>query len=145
MKTAITIWNDRVSPVFDVTGQAMLFEAEGGRIASEQMMFLPDASAAEKVVCLLEAGTDFLICGAISREAYSTATNAGIEVYPFVAGNVGDILQAFLTGRLEDSVFAMPGCACRMACPGRCNQGQEKGGLLVPHSSAGRKPDKKGV
>jgi len=81
MKTAITIWNDRVSPVFDVTGKARLYESEGERICSEQQLLLPDACATEKIACLVEAGTDVLICGAISRDAHSTATNAGIRVF----------------------------------------------------------------
>jgi len=124
MKTAITIWNDRVSPVFDVTGKARLYESEGERICSEQQLLLPDACATEKIACLVEAGTDVLICGAISRDAHSTATNAGIRVFPFIAGDVQEILQACLASRLVEGGFAMPGCACRMACYGRRKHGR---------------------
>jgi predicted Fe-Mo cluster-binding NifX family protein len=116
MKTAITIWNNRVSPVFDVTGKALLYDSKGERICSEQQLLLPDACPARKVAFLVEAGTDVLICGAISKDAHSTATNAGIRVYPFIAGDVREIIRACLSGRLIEGGFAMPGCACRMAC-----------------------------
>jgi len=116
MKIAITSWNDRVSPVFDVTGQVVLFNAEGVLINSVQHLLFPDLCAAEKIARLVEARTNVLICGAISRDTYVTAINTGIKVYPFISGDVQDILQACLMGRLGDAVFAMPGYACRMPC-----------------------------
>ena len=145
MKTAITIWNNRVSPVFDVTGKALLYDSEGERICLEQQLLLPDACAAEKVACLVEAGTDVLICGAISRDALSTATNAGIRVYPFIAGDVREILQACLAGRLVEGGFAMPGCACRMACFRRRKHGQRRGQVTGSAFFSKQEPDKKEV
>ena len=126
MKTAITIWNNRVSPVFDVTGKALLYVSEGERICSEQQLLLTEVSVAEKVACLVVAGTDVLICGAISREALLTATSVGIRVYPFIAGDVREILRACLAGRLVGGSFAMPGCAYRMACLGRRKHGRRR-------------------
>jgi ssDNA-binding Zn-finger/Zn-ribbon topoisomerase 1 len=34
----------------------------------------------------------------------------GITVIPFVAGAVREVVQAWLTGRIGDACFAMPGC-----------------------------------
>ena len=116
MITAVTIWRNRVSPVFDVTGKALLYDSKGEKICSKQQLLLPDASPAEKVACLVAAGTNVLICGAISKDAHSSATNAGIRVYPFIAGEVWEIIQACLSGQLGEGGFAMPGCASRMAC-----------------------------
>jgi len=126
MKTAITIWNDRVSPVFDVAGQVLLFDTQGKKLCSEQILNLPDSFASKKVASLVEAEVQVLICGAISRDAYSAATGSGIRVYPFIAGDVREVLLAFLAGRLDEVDFAMPGCACRMAFPGRRNHGRGK-------------------
>ena len=132
MRIAITIWNNRVSPVFDVTGQAMLFEAEDGRISSEKLLQLPQVPPVEKLACLREAHTDVLICGAISLEAHSAAISAGMRVYTFISGDVREILTACLTGRLEEAVFAMPGCACRMSCSGKRNQGRGRRRVTGP-------------
>lgn len=126
MKTAITIWNARVSPVFDVAGKAMLYHSEGEIICSEQQLLLADAGATGKVACLVKAGTDVLICGAISRDTLLTATDVGIRVYSFIAGDVLEILQACLDGRLVDGGFAMPGCDGRMVCSGKCKYSLER-------------------
>ena len=109
MKIAITCWNDRVSPVFDVTGQVALFNSNGVLFFPLQLLVFPDLCAAEKIVRLVEARTKVLICGAISRDAHETAINTGIKVYPFISGDIKEILQAYLMGRLGDAVFAMPG------------------------------------
>jgi len=123
MKTAITIWNNRVAPVFDVSGKVLLYESDGERLCSERMILLPDAGAAVKVSCLVEAKANVLICGAISKEALLTATNAGIKVYPFIAGDVRDIIQACLDSRFTEGDFSMPGCALRAECSGRGKHG----------------------
>ena len=109
MKIAITCWKDRVSPVFDVTGQVELFNSKGVLFFPEQLLVFPDLCAAEKIARLVETRTNVLICGAISRDAHVTAINAGIKVYPFISGDVQEILQAYLMGRLGDAAFAMPG------------------------------------
>jgi predicted Fe-Mo cluster-binding NifX family protein len=131
MKIAITCWNDRVSPVFDVSGQVMLFNSEGVLSYSMKLLVFPNLCATEKIASLVEARTNVLICGAISRDAHMTAISTGIKVYPFISGGVQEILQACLMGRLGDAVFAMPGCACRMTCSGSCTKAEEEGGYLV--------------
>ncbi len=133
MKTVITVWNDRVSPVFDVAGQALLFDAQGAKVCSEQVLMLSAALASEKVASLVELGTQVLICGAISRDAYSAASESGIRVYPFIARNVCEVIQALLAGRLEEAAFAMPGCACRRGFSGR---GRHDGGRKWTTGSA---------
>jgi hypothetical protein len=34
----------------------------------------------------------------------------GVHVIPFVAGDLNEVIQAWLSGGLEDDDFAMPGC-----------------------------------
>ena len=123
MKTAITIWNNRVAPVFDVSGKVLLYESDGEQLRSERMILLPEACASVKVTCLVEGGTSVLICGAISKDALLTATNAGIKVYPFIAGDVREIIQACLDGSFIEENFSMPGCAFRSTCLGRGKHG----------------------
>jgi len=118
MRIAITIWNDRISPVFDVTANAVIFECEGQVLLSRSAVALTDGSAIAKVAQLVEAGADVLVCGAISRDAHVGATNAGLRVYAFIAGDAVEVLQALLVGRLEGADYAMPGCGRRAGCHG---------------------------
>lgn len=129
--------------MFDVTGKALLYDSEGEKINSEKQLLLPDACAAKKVGCLVDAGADVLICGAISRDAHSTATHAGIRVYPFIAGDVREIIQACLSGRLDDGVFAMPGCSCQRACSGRSNSSRRRAQITGSAFFYKQEPDKK--
>lgn len=128
MRIVITFWNNRVSPVFDVSGEAMLFNSEGVWVNSAQHLVFPDLCARDKVAYLIEARTNQLVCGAISREAHVAATDAGIKVYPFIAGDVREVLQACLVGRLETAEFSMPGCVCGKMCFGSCDMAGEEGG-----------------
>lgn len=141
MRIAITLWNNRVSPVFDVAGQAIIYEAEDGVASSEKQLLLPQVHAVEKLACLREAHIDVLICGAISLESLFAANKIGIKVYPFIAGDVREIIQAWQSGRLEEAVFAMPGCVCRMACTGRQNHGRGRRRITGSASFSDKKPD----
>jgi len=127
MRTVLTIWNTRIAPVFDVAGQALLVESENGTALSEQPLELPGGSFMEKVAFLAEVQTDLLVCGAISRPARFAAHAYGIDVYSFIAGNVREVIQACLEGRLKESAFAMPGCGRTHGCRGRRGQGRGKG------------------
>ncbi len=141
MRIAITLWNNRVSPVFDVAGQVILFEAEAGVFLSEKLLLLPQVPAIEKLSCLRQAQTDVLICGAISLDAHSAAVNSGMKVYPFIAGDVHEVIKAWQSGRLNDAAFAMPGCGCRVVCAGRKNHGRGRGRITGSASFNQKKPD----
>ena len=67
MKVAFTIWNGRISPVFDTARELLLLELEDDRIVSETHEQLPDADAARCVAKLHDLGISTLVCGAISR------------------------------------------------------------------------------
>ena len=128
MRTVLTIWNTRIAPVFDVAGQALLVETEDGIAHAEHHLTLPAGPVLDKIAFLTAAGTGLLICGAISRPARLAAFASGIEVCSFIAGDVREVLQACLEGRLRESAFAMPGCGRKQGCHGRRSRGGEKTG-----------------
>lgn len=123
MRAVFTIWNDRIAPVFDVAGQALVVVLENGAPLAEEILVLPASSALAKVASLAGARANVLICGAISRPASYAAKASGIEVHSFVAGTVREVIEAWLTGRLEESVFAMPGCGRKHHCRRRRTRG----------------------
>ena len=59
-------------------------------------------------LCDLEI--EVLICGAVSSIFANMIENQRIKIIPFVAGTVGEVLDAYLRGRVCDSRFHMPGC-----------------------------------
>ncbi len=113
MKAAFAVWNNRIAPVFDVAREIRLVEAESGRMVMERDEKLPVESAPEKGRRLTELGVEMLICGAISRFMLSQIAAYDIRVVPFMAGDIHEIIRAWLSGDFMKESFVMPGC-CRM-------------------------------
>jgi predicted Fe-Mo cluster-binding NifX family protein len=109
-RTAFSTWENRIAPVFDVARPVHLLEAEAGRILGEWQEILPDGSPVQKALCLAELGVDTLVCGAITKPLHAMIAAYGIEVIPFVAGDLQEVIQAHLKGSSLGKVFAMPGC-----------------------------------
>jgi predicted Fe-Mo cluster-binding NifX family protein len=110
-KAAFASWNGRIAPVFDVTRSLHLVETEGGRIVNRKKVRVAGDMANLKAACLAELGVGTLVCGAISKPLQRMISAYGIQVIAFVAGNLQEVIQAWVCGRLAVSdAYAMPGC-----------------------------------
>lgn len=125
MKIAISIWNGSVSNVFDFSSRILLIEIENDKEISRSQILLESQSSSQRVGQLKSIEADVLVCGAISRTLAEMITASGIQVLAYTTGSVNDVLEAYQTGQLAQSQFAMPGC-----WPGarkgfrRCGQGR---------------------
>ena len=118
MKAAFSIWDNRIAPVFDVARQMLVVEMKSGCIVDETRKTLAETMSAWKAPFLAELGVNVLICGAISRPLQEMITAYDIRVIPFIAGDLGEVMAAWLSGDI--SPFAMPGCCSRGQ---RCHRG----------------------
>jgi predicted Fe-Mo cluster-binding NifX family protein len=116
MKVAITEWQGRVSPVFDVAGTVSIHTKNG----YEETAHLPHDCPQNKLHLLKDHEIDVLICGAISRRVREYAEELGIRVNPFVSGEVGEVLEAWKSGTLENACYSMPGCRHCRRRQGQC-------------------------
>jgi len=129
MKTAFAYWDNRIAPVFDISRQIRIVENDAGRVVVESEEILEDGLPVDKVLHLARLGVAALVCGAISRPLHEMVMSNGIQVIPFVAGDLGEVIRAWLGGELDNDSFAMPGCCGRgrayrrVAC---CDGGEEK-------------------
>lgn len=113
MKTAITVWGDRVSPVFDSAQKLLIAEIENKKITSRRYEpFDPDLlyRLTER---LNELNIGVFLCGAISTIPANTIEHSGVELIAFISGNVDEILQEYAKGRPIIPTYLMPGCKCR--------------------------------
>jgi predicted Fe-Mo cluster-binding NifX family protein len=110
MKTAFPFWQNRIAPVFDTARMLWLIESNSGRRVGGEQLLLGEEQAIARVVRLVEAEIDNIVCGALSRQVHGLLQAYGIKVIPFVAGDLDEVVQAFLTGALAQGNFAMPGC-----------------------------------
>jgi predicted Fe-Mo cluster-binding NifX family protein len=113
MKTAFAYWDNRIAPVFDTARAIHVVGMESGQIVSETQATLPDDVPAHKALRLAEMGINALVCGAISKAMGDLVAAYGIRVIPFVAGELREVIQAWLSGTLGRDAFAMPGCCAR--------------------------------
>ena len=110
MRVTITVWGNRISPVFDVAQTILMAEILEQAVVDISYHSIPlmiPSSIAQKIVALKP---DTLICGAISSEPAQIIENAGISLLPFITGKAETILQRFVDEQ-EINSFLMPGCS----------------------------------
>jgi predicted Fe-Mo cluster-binding NifX family protein len=117
MRLAISIWNDRISPVFDAAGRLLLVDIEEGQERGRQVEVLSDALPSRRIRRLTELGVNALVCGGISRPLITLLADFGISVCPWTAGPVDEVLKAYNEGRLQDPRWRMPGCGGKSRDP----------------------------
>ena len=110
MKTAFTVWNDRIAPLFDVSGKLHVVESEAGNITAQSRVCFNDPLPALKVRRLADLGVQMLICGAISRSAQNMVTAYGIELVAYINGDLDTVIKAWQHDQLRTDVLRMPGC-----------------------------------
>lgn len=119
-KVAMTVWGNRISPVFDSAQTILLADIEDGKIVDRRREFLPRMVAPGLARMVAEKGIDTLICGAISERPSQIVKQSGIKLLSFVGGNAENFLEAYAEGGPLE-LFRMPGC---------CNKREN----LVSHS-----------
>ena len=124
MKTAFSVWEQRIAPVFDTACQVHLVESDGTRIVSERAYALSGEDVPRKVEWLAEQGVATLVCGAVSRPLQERLSVVGIKVVPFVAGDLRQVIQAWFDGSLNGAAFTMPGCCGRRRGRGGAGRGR---------------------
>jgi len=110
MKTAFPFWENRIAPVFDTARQVYIVEVESGRIVWEGQEPLAGDLPVQKALRLSELGVGTLICGAISRPLKEMIAGCGIQIIPFVAGGLREVVQAWSSGGFDRNAYVMPGC-----------------------------------
>jgi predicted Fe-Mo cluster-binding NifX family protein len=126
MKIAVSVWDGRVSPVFDTASRLLVLDMEETGEASRFEVFLDEQSCSRKCSRIQVLGVEVLICGAISRYFQGILTATGIRVIPWVCGAVSEVLSAYMHGTLSQSRFLMPGCCHARGDRGRICNGSRK-------------------
>jgi len=130
MKFAISIWEGRVSPVMDTAGQLLITEVRARQVVTREVKSIPESGLFERVRFILGQNIDVLICGAISQAFERMLLAGGVTVVPWYRGQIEDIIEAQLNGKLGNNSFFMPGCRR----PGRH---RKKGHRRVNHGHFG--------
>ncbi|HKJ97387.1 MAG TPA: NifB/NifX family molybdenum-iron cluster-binding protein [Desulfotignum sp.] len=109
MKIAVTIWGNRISPVFDSARTLLVVQIENRHITRQFYTPFDPESPVHLITTLKSLEIDTLVCGAISREPADLISEHNIHLISFVTGNVRKFLDSFVQGRTVGKKHMMPG------------------------------------
>ena len=108
-KIALSIWENRISPVMDSAGQLLIVAYEDKVELNRQLILIPDIDLVKKVNFFKTQEVELLICGAISRQLLQILSVSGIKVIPFIRGSIKKVLTAYTNDCLGEDGFFLPG------------------------------------
>ncbi len=101
MKIAVTCENGQVFQHFGHTPEFAVFEVQSGKILSEKILSSGGTGHGALAGLLAEDSIDLLICGGIGGGAVNALSQAGIQVIGGADGNVREVVENLLAGKLE--------------------------------------------
>lgn len=110
MKVAVTVWEDRISPVFDASKRLLIAEIENARVTKQSFVIFDPELPSNLTKTLAALDVPVLICGAVSQVPASIIAADGITLIPFIAGKVDRVLDVYAKGNSLAPTFVMPGC-----------------------------------
>ncbi|PHR27408.1 MAG: dinitrogenase iron-molybdenum cofactor biosynthesis domain-containing protein [Desulfotalea sp.] len=118
MKIAITVWGNRISPVFDAASTLLVVEVDGKSVVGRDIRQCQPSRYDSFIVLLRDNDVQLLVCGAICETAVKRLEASGVDVAPFLAGEVEPFIDTYLENQ-DFTEFAMPGCRHGRCCRGR--------------------------
>ena len=122
MKVALPVWENRISPVFDVARRLVVVVVDGETEIARERVSMQTEAVCPRAQRLVELGVGLLICGAISQALEELLGFHQIAVIPWVRGHVDEVMASYLAGAILQKRFPMPGCS------GRHRTGRNRGG-----------------
>ncbi|MFH2093731.1 MAG: NifB/NifX family molybdenum-iron cluster-binding protein [Pseudomonadota bacterium] len=122
MKIALTVWGNRISPVFDSAQTLLVAQIENKKIVQKSYESF-DSKSANLSDNLKKMGVSVLICGAISEMLANVIESSKIKLIPFVTGTAVAVLELYLSNKPVSSAYFMPGC--KRQC-GRLNDTEDQ-------------------
>lgn len=108
---AIPVLRSRVAPVFNWCTRVLIFSRDGlERVRFREEMDLERLAALNRLEALRRRGVKILICGALSPDLLAYGEQIGLQIIAGVAGEIDEVVQAFVSRQLDQPRFWLPGC-----------------------------------
>jgi predicted Fe-Mo cluster-binding NifX family protein len=109
VKLAVTVWGNRISPVFDAAHTLLVAEISDKKISGQHYIAIDPESPLDLVNTLKKNQITLLVCGAISNSPAELITEHHIHLISFVTGNARQFLDSFARDRTVKKKHIMPG------------------------------------
>lgn len=129
---AVPVFQDRVSPLMDVSNRYIIYETEDGKIKQRIDISLNADGESQRVEKLKEIGVNTIICGAVSGYVAHIVGEKGMRLLSMIYGPIDEIIEHYLKNSL--------GTYCSGACNGRKRQlrGQCGAGVKGKHGKTNK-------
>jgi predicted Fe-Mo cluster-binding NifX family protein len=105
MKIAIALFENKVSPRFDLSPKLWIIREENGEVVHQEKISLEGLTIPQRIEKLNSGGITKLICGGIHDFSLNQLSNMGIEVFYNVMGEADTALKNFLNGELQSGLY----------------------------------------
>jgi len=109
VRVAIPIFRLRVSPVFDSCTRVLLVDVEHNNEIERSETYLDELSMTERVTILQKLKVKTIICSGISDMLQNMLQSVKINLITGVVGEIEQVVAAYLSKRLNEPQFHMPG------------------------------------
>lgn len=111
MRLALAAYNNRIASLFEASDRFEIVEIDNGSISERKSISINDNCLPAMVQLLKHHGISTLVCGAISGCMFRTVEGSGIQVIPWITGELNSVIDAYLSREIENHL--MPGCMGR--------------------------------
>jgi len=100
-RIAIPVYENRISNRLDCSKTIILYNLYREKVESVETIILAQKNATAKLNMLLDLGIDVLICNGITDFYYNKLSKNNVQVIPWINGEVEDVMDRYLKGRLH--------------------------------------------
>ena len=136
-KVAIPIFRSRVAPVFDYCVRVSVFDIGDDGQTERTELYLGTLSPIERVGALIKEDVITLVCGTMSDALDKLFQTSGISVIGGIGGPVEEVLEALMSGRLDEPQYCMLGIGDEKHAPPRARSERASGGRSVESTPGG--------
>ena len=108
-RIAIPTFHNRVSPVLDSCNHILLVDIAGDNEEDRETVYLGECTLTDRCSSLVKMGISIVICGGVSETLANMIKGSDIKLINGIAGDIEEVIQAYLENRLQLPVFYMPG------------------------------------
>ena len=109
VKLAVTVWGNRISPVFDSARTLLIAELADKKISGHYYTALDPGAPVDLIRTLKKNKVNIMVCGAISKTSADLITDHQVHLITFVTGNVRQFLDSFAENCTVEKKHMMPG------------------------------------
>lgn len=111
---AIPVFEERISPLLDVSERFVLFEVKGSTVTQKIEISINAETDRFRIQKLKELGVAVIISGAVSRYLSHIIIETGMKHIPWINGPVDEVIKSFLNNTLHSVIPENGSCGGMM-------------------------------